>query len=162
MLIASTPKERSLQVTDAPLFPFFLPLSPEFPISKRHQPCHGVGLAHFLPSPKRGGGNQKATAAGKSARALGASSARVSCCFFKPHFPLRRAHREESASDNTGVCEGTQKPADAGDPGAQPVSPPPGGGKAASRAHRPAPSSPLPAARTLLILLGSARRGPNV
>lgn len=59
MLIASTPKERSLQVTDTPLFPFFLPLSPEFPISKRHQPCHGVGLAHFLPSPKRGGGIKK-------------------------------------------------------------------------------------------------------
>lgn len=39
--------------------------------------------------------------------------------------------------------------------------PSPGGGKAASRAHRPAPSAPLPAAGTLHILPGSARRGPN-
>lgn len=59
MLIANTPKERRLQVADAPLFPIFLPLFPEFPISKRHQPCHGVGLAHFLPSPKGGGGIKK-------------------------------------------------------------------------------------------------------
>lgn len=122
MLIANTPKERRLQVADAPLFPIFLPLFPEFPISKRHQPCHGVGLAHFLPSPK-GGGHKKATAAGKSTRALGASSARVSCCFFKPHFPLRRARREQGEDDSTGVCEGIQKPADKSDPGAQPVSP---------------------------------------
>lgn len=141
------------------LFSCLSPLNFLFP----KDTSHVTVLVWLISYPRqRGGGNQKATAAGKSARALGASSARVSCCFFKPHFPLRRAHREESASDNTGVCEGTQKPADAGDPGAQPVSPPPGGGKAASRAHRPAPSSPLPAARTLLILLGSAWRGPNV
>lgn len=67
--------------------------------------------------------NQKATAAGKSSPALGASSACVSCCFFKPHFPLRRARREEGAGDITGVCEGTQKPVDEGDRRAQPVSP---------------------------------------
>lgn len=121
MLITNTPREHRLQVADAPWLPILLPLPREFTVSKRHQPCHGVGLAHFLPSLK-GEKNQKQQLLANPL-ALGASSARVSCCFFKPHFPLRRAHREEGAGDSTAVCEGTQKPVDAGHPGAQPVSP---------------------------------------
>lgn len=121
MLIANTANERRLQVADAPLFPIFLPFSPDFPISEKHQPCHGVGLAHFLPSPKGGRIKKQQLLANPLRR--WAPPPRVSCCFFKPHFPLRRARREKGAGDITGVCKGTQKPVDEGDRGGQPVSP---------------------------------------
>lgn len=124
MLIANTPKERRLRRADVPWFPpIFLLFSPEFTISKRQEPCYGVSLASFLSSPEEE--NQKATAAGKLARALAASSARISCCFFQPYFPLRRAkssRRGRRGPQNRGLG-GSEKPADAGDPGAQPVNP---------------------------------------
>lgn len=104
-------------------FLFFCLSSLNFLFPKDTSPVTVLVWLISYPRQRGGGRHKKATAAGKSARALGASSARVSCCFFKPHFPLRRARREQGEDDSTGVCEGIQKSADKSDLGAQPVSP---------------------------------------
>lgn len=163
MLIANTPKERRLRVADVPWFPpIFLLSSPEFTISKRYEPCHGVSLASFLSSPEEE--NQKATAAGKLARALATSSARARLLLLLPAL-LPFTKSEELEKRKARVTEqGTGRVREArgrGLPGSTARPPAPGGGKATSRAHRPAPSAPLPAAGTRHILPGSARRGPN-
>lgn len=159
MLITNTPREHRLQVADAPWLPILLPLPREFTVSKRHQPCHGVGLAHFLPSLK-GGKKSKATAAGKSARAGRLLRARL-LLLLQASLPFAKSSPRGGRRRQHSGLRGDPEASGRGPPGSPASQPPLGGGKTASRAHRPAPSAPLPAAGTLLRLLGSAWREPN-
>lgn len=163
MLTANTPKERRLRGADVPWFPpIFLLSSPEFTISKRYEPVAVLVWPASYPRRRRKIKKQQLLANWLGRWPL-PPCARVSCCFFQPYFPLQRAEssrRGRRRSQNRGLG-GSEKPEDASDSGISARQPAPGGGKATSRAHRPAPSAPLPATGTRHILPGSARRGLN-
>lgn len=163
MLTANTPKERRLRGADVPWFPpIFLLSSPEFTISKRYKPVAVLVWPASYPRQRRKIKKQQLLANWLGRWPL-PPCARVSCCFFQPYFPLRRAEssrRGRRRSQNRGLG-GSEKPEDASDSGISARQPAPGGGKATSRAHRPAPSALLPATGTRHILPGSAWRGPN-
>lgn len=108
----------------------------------------------------KGEKKSKATAAGKSARAGRLLRARL-LLLLQASLPFAKSSPRGGRRRQHSGLRGDPEASGRGPPGSPASQPPLGGGKTASRAHRPAPSAPLPAAGTLLRLLGSAWREPN-